>query len=181
MRLTLTALALLAVHTAPATAQLGRPTPDTTVHVLQVPAGQRMLCHPADSVHANGATTWEFLIGTSRPGPMSLPPRNIKVAFDRVGNPIVLVDVADVVPVRTEQVIVRFAGKDASGQRADARFDSTAMARVDSVLHHGSAEDFRTAVTKAIPKSVPRPMTAKEYEQARALSAWLWEHRCRRG
>lgn len=185
MRLTLITAGLLVVPAAPAAAQLGRPMPDTAIHVLQVPTADRMVCHPpatgSDSAPTKGVTIWEFLIGTPRSGPMSLPPRNVKVAFDRAGHPLVLVDAASVFPVRTEQVTVRFTGTEAVGLRSDARFDSTAMARVDSVLRHGSAEDFRKAVANAVPRSAPRAMTAKEYEQARALSAWLWEHRCRRG
>lgn len=178
-RSSLLALLALLAYGTPAASQRPNPMPDTTIRVLQIPErGKPYLCHedtvmpPALKAHHGRA--WEFFIGASEGTPEYLRPRRIDAQFDSAGTPLMLVDMVILVPVRHAHVMMLFNDSPAWGIIRQADFDSTTVARMESLAAVGR---FRE-VGKVIPPGVTRGVTPEEEQRARKLMHWLWDHRC---
>lgn len=174
-------LALLAflAYGAPAASQRPFPMPDTTIRVLRIPErGKPYLCREdtvmSPSLKAHHARAWEFFIGASESTPEYLRPRRINAQFDSAGRPLTLADVVVLVPVRSGYAMMLFNDSPAWGIIRQTEFDSTTVARIESLAAVGR---FRE-VDKVIPAGATRAVTPGEEQRARTLMHWLWDHRC---
>jgi len=159
---------------------VSRFVPDTTYHVLEIPAPTHPLsCEPnsevPDSARKAGVTFWMFDVGPAAP-PVDFHPRGIDVAFDSTGKLLILVDRVTLAPVRADQAVLVLMGGQQGGRVTTVRFDSVTSARMEVAIRSGSKEEL-DAVT---PAGVPRDMTPAEISQAHTLADWLWQHRCKK-
>ena len=177
-----TASLLLGIPSASAAAQTPAVSPDTSQHVLEVPApAQPLLCREvtevSDALPPRDATMWKFEVGAPPPGPVPVRPRQIVAAFDSAGTPLLLIDMVTYVPIRSDQVALRFiSGGEAVGHWRWVRFDSAAVARMEAAVRSGGGKQLQDA----IPPAQVRNLTLEEQSRARLLAEWIWKHHCRR-
>jgi len=155
------------------------------LRVLEPPAGQPLVCRPLDP----GATddppelralvVRQYLVGLPAPGAQPaglpvLPSREITVAWDSTGRPVLLSDNAGQPLGDQTTVFARFhPERRVVGRHVVVAADT---ARVGAALRSG---DPARATDPALTRPpVARDLTAAEGGQARALAAWLWVRRC---
>jgi hypothetical protein len=105
-----------------------------------------------------------------------MPPREISVAFDSAGRPVMLVDEADITQWRKGTAVVYFpAGDGAFGFRQIVQTDSAAV--MAQVRREGLGA-LNGAVRQATLMGPQEPLDSLTVERARDLATRLWPKRC---
>ena len=169
---------------SPAVAQL----PDDSV-LLSLPRDSAVTCEVVSDVAGHvappGTRAYTFGVGalkdvirdaTGRVFFPGMPPREISVAFDSAGRPVMLVDEADISQWRKGTAVVYFpVGNRAFGFRQIFQTDTAAvMARV----RREGLGALNAAVRQATLMGPQEPLDSLTVERARGLAIRLWSKRC---
>jgi hypothetical protein len=168
-----------------AAAQAGdNPLPSSPGNALSIPSEGAAECRivpvyefDPEIPNRGDITTREFRYGDAVDGPLGRHPREIMLASDTAGSPVLLIAEvhrydSDGVPLGSEQVIAEFRRDgSATGVLSTVATDGAAMA---SAVAEGDAGKMRLAMKPGDP----RTLTADEVRRVRALAAHLWERRC---
>jgi hypothetical protein len=155
------------------------------LRILALPEGQPIVCHalapkPDDPPRLRAMVLREFMFAPPStaglpPGFPVLAPREVSVAWDSTGAPVMLNDETSQLMRGSETVLAVF---DPDGTVVGRHIDiATDSARIADVLASGDVSRAREPGLMRPP--VSRNLTPDEGTQARALAAWLWTRRCR--
>ena len=143
---------------------------DNSLIPLDAPPGLRAF------VFAVGSPSMQLRDATGRLVVAGPPPREVSVAFDSIGVPVLLVDEVEITRWRQGHAVVHFfVGEHGTGYQQIAVADSAAgMARLQRE-GPGALQDVSRQVTHI---GAREPLDSLGLRRARALAQYLWTKRC---
>jgi hypothetical protein len=144
---------------------LVQPAPQAGTELLSIPVASVLRCRltPAEALHQ---LTVHMRIGRET-DPVT---RDIDVSFDSAGHPVTLIDV----------IMILDRDHGAVMHTASARISGSAVAGF-TVVHErqwNKPEDRFAPIPKGSMPGKYVALSDAEKSRARALAAWVWEHRC---